>query len=241
MVVKMDNYKISINDILSVITKPYPDFEIMPGKTALLLIDMQKLVSVDFLANEAIKAGLPESAVREVLRDFAERVREAVVNSQKLLKACREKGFDVIHVKLEAPTKNPRHTAKINRKVGLIIPPSTEASEFLDAVKPIKGELVFAKTNGGAFSGTNIDFVLRNMDINSLIICGFLTDQCVLATAIHAADLGYDVILVKDGCTAFTREAHEAIINSLKDVAFKVKTTSEVLKMIQKAPVSEKH
>lgn len=231
----MDNPKISVEDIVALIAKPYPEFEIRRGKTALLLIDMQKIVGAEFLIKEAVKAGMPENDVREALRDFDERVKGAVVNAQKLLKACREKGFDVIHVKIEAPTEDPRHTAKINRKVGLIIPPGSEAGAFFDEVKPIRGELLFTKTNGGAFAGTNIDFVLRNMDINSLIACGFVTDQCVLATVVHAAELGYDIILVEDACTAFTRESHEAVIKSLKDVALKVKTTNDVLKMIQEA------
>ena len=70
-------------------------------------------------------------------------------------------------------------------------------------------ELVIAKTNGGALSGTNLDFILRNMDIDSMIIVGFLTDQCVLATSLHAADLGYDVLLVEDACATRSKLIHE--------------------------------
>jgi len=230
----MSKSKLSIEDILAVLSKPYPEFDVERGKTALLLIDMQKIVKAEVLFKEAVKAGLPEDEVREALRNYDTRIKRAVASAQKLLEVCREKSFDIIHVKLEAPTKDPRHTAKINRKVGLIIPPSSMESEFFEEVRPIKEELVFTKTNGGAFTGTNIDFVLRNMGITSLIVCGFITDQCVLATVVQAADIGYDIILVDDGCTAFTREAHEAVINSLKDMCLKVKKTSEVLNLIRK-------
>lgn len=230
----MSKSKLSMEDILAVLSKPYPEFEVERGKTALLLIDMQKIVKAEVLFKEAVKAGLPEDEVREALRNYDTRIKRAVANAQKLLKVCREKSFDIIHVKLEAPTEDPRHTAKINRKVGLIIPPGSMESEFFEEVRPIKGELVFTKTNGGAFTGTSIDFVLRNMGVTSLIVCGFITDQCVLATVVQAADIGYDIILVDDGCTAFTREAHEAVINSLKDMCLKVKKTSEVLNLIRK-------
>jgi len=230
----MSKSKLSMEDILAVLSKPYPEFDVERGKTALLLIDMQKIVKAEVLFKEAVKVGLPEDEVREVLRNYDTRIKRAVANAQKLLEVCREKSFDIIHVKLEAPTEDPRHTAKINRKVGLIIPPGSMESEFFEEVRPIKGELVFTKTNGGAFTGTSIDFVLRNMGVTSLIVCGFITDQCVLATVIQAADIGYDIILVDDGCTAFTRKAHEAVINSLKDMCLKVKKTSEVLNLIRK-------
>ena len=234
---EVDNPKLSIQDIMDLIMKPYPEFEIRRGKTALLIIDMQKVTSADFLTKEAVKAGLPENEAREALRDFDKRIKGAVANAQKLLNACREKGFDVVHVKIEAPTEDPRHTAKINRKIGFIMPAGSEASEIFNEVKPIEGELVFAKTGGGAFAGTNIDFVLRNMDIDSLIACGIATDACVLATVVHAAELGYDIILVEDACATFTREGHEAFVKSIiwTPYSLKVKKTGEVLKIMQKA------
>ncbi|MEA2089955.1 MAG: cysteine hydrolase [Thermoproteota archaeon] len=230
----MSKSKLTMEDILAVLSKPYPEFEVERGKTALLLIDMQKIVKTEVLFKEAVEAGLPEDEVRQVLKNYDTRIKRALANAQKLLTVCREKSFDIVHVKLEAPTEDPRHTAKINRKVGLIIPSGSMESEFFEEVRPIKGELVFTKTNGGAFTGTNVDFVLRNMGITSLIVCGFITDQCVLATVIQAADIGYDIILVDDGCTAFTREAHEAVINSLKDMCLKVKKTREILNLIRK-------
>jgi nicotinamidase-related amidase len=107
-----------------------------------------------------------------------------------------------------------------------------EKGRFLSEVKPAKGELVFPKTNGGAFTGTNLDFVLRNMDIESIIVAGFLTDQCVLATAICGGDIGYDVLLVEDACTGTTKENHDAVIRLARDVFLKTKSTAEVLRIL---------
>jgi nicotinamidase-related amidase len=92
--------------------------------------------------------------------------------------------------------------------------------------------LIFPKTNGGAFTGTNLDFVLRNMDIQSIIVTGFLTDQCVLATAICGADIGYDVLLVDDACTGTTKENHDAVIRLARDVFLKVKQTAELMRIL---------
>jgi nicotinamidase-related amidase len=170
------------------------------------------------------------------MADYEKRFWSAVENSAKILKVCRQKGIDAVHVHLEAPTKNPLHTAKVNRKIGLLVPPVSEESQSLDVVKPLPDELIVNKTNGGAFSGTNLDFILRNMDIDSLILVGFLTDECVAATAYHASDIGYDVLLVRDATATHWKEAHDAIIWSLDDMCLKVYTTAEVLQKLEALP-----
>jgi nicotinamidase-related amidase len=228
--------RLTFDDIIRLVEMPYPDFELRPGKTALILIDMQKFVLGEHYVKAAVKAGYSEEEAWEAVREYDERVKNVVKNVQKLLEVCRRKGFDIIHVRIQGPTDNPRHTAKVNRKIGLIIPPEFEDGEFIDEVKPLPGELVISKTNGGALSGTNLDFILRNMDIDSLIIVGFLTDQCVLATSIHAADLGYDVLLLEDACTTRSKQLHDAVLLAQKDVCAKVKKTAEVIEILEKLP-----
>jgi ureidoacrylate peracid hydrolase len=224
--------KFTMEDVFRALAKPLPDFDIEPGKTALLLIDMQKLVTSKELLQEALNAGLPEKELRGALREYDQRVKKAVRNAQRILEACRKKGYDIVHVKLGAQTSDPRHTAKINRKANFIVPMGAARGKFFEQVAPAKGELVFPKTNGGAFTGTNMDFVLRNMDIQSLIVTGFLTDQCVLATTIDAGDIGYDVLLVEDACTGTTRENHEAVIRIARDVFLKTKSTEQLLRIL---------
>jgi len=228
--------KLTIEDVIYALETPYPDFDIEPNKTALVLIDIQKIASPEPFVKAAIKKGLPEKDVKEAVMDYEKRFWAAVENSSRILKACRAKGIHIVHVHLEAPTRNPLHTAKVNRKIGLIVPPASEECESLDQVKPLPDELIINKTNGGAFSGTNLDFVLRNMDVQSLIMVGFLTDECVAATAYHASDLGYDVLLARDACATHRNEAHEALIWSLDDMCLKVHTTDEVLKKLEKLP-----
>ena len=143
--------KLTMDDVFKALAKPLPDFKIKPGKTALLLIDIQKLISSKPLLQEALDAGLPEKDVREALREYDQRIKKVVKNARKILQACRKKGYDIMHIKLGAQTSDPRHTAKINRKANFIVPMDAEKGKFLDEVKPAKGELVFPKTNGGAY------------------------------------------------------------------------------------------
>ena len=50
--------KLTIEDVFKALAKPLPEFEVKPGRTALLLIDFQKLVGSEGLLNEALNAGL---------------------------------------------------------------------------------------------------------------------------------------------------------------------------------------
>ncbi len=60
--------KLSMEDVFKASAKPLPEIKIKPGRTALLLIDFQKLVSSKPLLQEALDAVLPPKEVKEVLR-----------------------------------------------------------------------------------------------------------------------------------------------------------------------------
>ena len=54
------------------------------------------------------------------------------------------------------------------------------------------------------FNGSSLDQYLRNQGVTRLYIAGFALHVCVLATAVHANDLGYDVSLLGDASGCFT-------------------------------------
>jgi len=67
--------KLSMEDLFKVLAKPLPDFEIKPKKTALLLIDMQEIISSEVLLQEALDARLPEKEVKETLKNMTKESR----------------------------------------------------------------------------------------------------------------------------------------------------------------------
>jgi ureidoacrylate peracid hydrolase len=69
--------------------------------------------------------------------------------------------------------------------------------------------MIFRKTSSSVFISTNIDYVLRNLGVRSLIVAGLLTDQCVESAVRDACDLGYLVTLVSDACATASAERHE--------------------------------
>jgi ureidoacrylate peracid hydrolase len=79
----------------------------------------------------------------------------------------------------------------------------------LDEIAPAADEMVFRKTSSSVFISTNIDYVLRNLGVRSLIVAGMMTDQCVESAVRDACDLGYLVTVATDACTTDSAERHE--------------------------------
>ncbi|SDO55487.1 Nicotinamidase-related amidase [Klenkia soli] len=71
---------------------------------------------------------------------------------------------------------------------------------LVDELVPEPGDLQVAKYRMSGFPDTPLDSVLRNLRVDTLLFAGVNTDQCVLATLVDAANLGYDVVLVEDLC-----------------------------------------
>ena len=95
-------------------------------------------------------------------------------------------------------------------------------------------EIVLPKTSSGLFNSTNFDYLLRNMGLDSVLVCGFLTDQCVDITVRDGADRGYWMTCVSDACATESQARH---VNAL--AAFggycRLATTEQALALIADA------
>jgi nicotinamidase-related amidase len=74
------------------------------------------------------------------------------------------------------------------------------SAALVDELVPGPDDLHVAKQRMSGFPGTPLDAVLRNLRVDTLLFAGVNTDQCVYATLVDAANLGYDVVLVEDLC-----------------------------------------
>jgi ureidoacrylate peracid hydrolase len=92
---------------------------------------------------------------------------------------------------------------------GIDVPLGSREAQVLDEIAPADDKMIFRKTSSNVFVSTNIDYVLRNLDVRSLIVAGLLTDQCVESAVRDACDLGYLVTLVADAYTTASAERHE--------------------------------
>lgn len=224
-----------MNELLRKLPSVFPkEFELKKEKTALLLIDMQKLAGIEWIVKEAIEAGIPGGSAREAVKDMDRRMKRAIENSRKILEACRKKDITIAYTRIEALTKDCRDVGHLHRLHRFIVPPGSEWAEFFDEIKPKEGEIVLSKTCSSFFTGTSIDTVLRNIGIDTVIIIGFYTEQCITTAARDAADIGYNTIVIEDAITTLTQEKHDNAINAIADLYVKVMSTDQILEKLEK-------
>ena len=149
-------------------------------------------------------------------------------NAARLLRAWRDRGRPVFHV---------RHLSKDKNSP---LSESNPGSAMKSALAPMPGEPLTTKHVNSAFIGTNLDQTLREAGIGALTICGLTTDHCVSTTVRMAANLGYDVVLAEDAAATFDRKSpdgdlipaatvHAVHLASLHAEFCSVRTTSAIL------------
>jgi ureidoacrylate peracid hydrolase len=164
-----------------------------PAHAALLIIDVQ---------NHCIATGNSEY--------FDRSLREVVLpNIRRLQTACRTGGIEVMYSVIENMTRDGRDRSLDYKISGIDVLRGSWEACVLDEIAPADDEMIFRKTSSSVFISTNIDYVLRNLGVRSLIVAGLLTDQCVESAVRDACDLGYLVTLVSDACATASAERHE--------------------------------
>ena len=182
---------------------------IAPQHTALLIIDMQK----DF-CTEGFKA-------HRAGRDLS-MARTAIPQIARLLQGAREAGVTVAHVGFatepdhgsdSGPWLAQRRRSTFSAEDLCIT--GSEGAEFVDELAPAAGELTVAKRRYSAFSGTDMDLLLRAHRIRSVICCGVSTNVCVETTTRAAFELDYYVVVPPDACGSWDRELHEGTMKNI--------------------------
>jgi len=178
-----------------------------PAHAALLFVDVQNY--------NARPDGGEYAAMNDADRDaqygrFFRTLREtALPNMQLLQAACRQARIEVMYTVIEALTRDGRDLSLDYRISGLFVARGSWDAKVLDAIAPDDDEIVLPKTSSSVFISTNIDYVLRNLGVRSLIIAGVLTDQCIDSAVRDACDLGYLVTVPTDACATLSAERHD--------------------------------
>ena len=88
--------------------------------------------------------------------------------------------------------------------------------ETIEELAPLPGEPVVDKTANGAFTGTDLDVVLRAMNVRAIAFAGNTIDVCVHTSMREANDRGYQCLLLSDCCGAIEPGLHDWAIRSVQ-------------------------
>jgi biuret amidohydrolase len=204
-------------------------FVLDPASTALVVIDMQYATAC---RTTGMGRWLAERGREEEGRYRYDRIEELLVpNIGRLLAFFREHDLTRIFVRLGGQMEGCRdlipHVQELEAAFGNI--EGEREFEFLDELAPLPGEPILTKLSASAFTSSNIDALLRNLGIHTLVHTGVSTSQCVDLTARDAADRGYASVVVEDAVAEDRPDFHDWTLEQFRRLFGRVATTDEVL------------
>ena len=105
----------------------------------------------------------------------------------------------------------------------------TWGAEFYSQLKPRRDELVVTHSRINGFFESDLHSVLASLDARRVVVAGVATHSAVEHTARHAADLGYEVLVAADACSAADAELHAAGLRILELHVSRVASVDAIL------------
>ena len=186
-----------------------------PASTALLIIDMQR----DFVE---------PGGFGELLGNDVSLLRSTIEPTLRVLKAARRAGLVVIHTREgHRPDLSDAPPAKLRRgglevgigdpgPMGRILVRGEYGHDIIPELYPIAREPVIDKPGKGSFYDTDLELILKNRGIRTLIVCGVTTEVCVHTTVREANDRGYECLVLSDCVGSYFPEFQRVALEMIK-------------------------
>ncbi len=167
----------------------------MDGKKALLVIDM---------LNDFVLDGAPLKVPN---------IKKIIEPIKREMEKARSGGYPVIYL-CDSHDKNDREFK--------MFPPhavkNTEGSKIIEELKPQGKDIIIRKSSFSGFFNTDLDKVLKRLEVKKLIVTGDVTNICVLYTVADAVMRDYEVDIVKDAVIGLDPEGHRFALKQMEKV-----------------------
>ncbi|MDR3578800.1 MAG: cysteine hydrolase family protein [Oryzomonas sp.] len=130
-------------------------------------------------------------------------INEAATNAQMLLNEFRKTKSPIIHI---------QHIS--TRPGSTFFLPDTDGAAINQTVAPQEDETVVMKNFPNSFRGTALLELLKEKEINDLVICGAMSHMCIDATTRAAFDLGFNCTVAEDACATRDLNFKDKIIKA---------------------------
>ena len=222
-------------------SKNQAPIEIIPRKTALIVVDMQRyFTQPSFPFTEVFERLSPGASL-----GYLKRVTSTVIpNIQRLLKCFRDMGSPIVFTAVGSEVGDggdlPCWLRTLD-ELGLAVlgkriwPPINDHSwEIDEALEPRKGETVLNKLSAGTFVTTGLEQRLHHQGVETVVVTGVSTDVCVSTTAREAADRGFKTIIIGDACTTLSDKMHQDSLDTFNIAFGWVRTTQELIDLMNR-------
>jgi len=207
-------------------SEPNHKRQLIEGKPALVVIDIQASTFIDDSEERSIP-NMPG-------------YRERMLECRKLIDGARVNDIPVIFI------REVHHPSKVDfgRELDgeetvhcLEDAPGTEIAVKEMGFQP--SDFLIRKRRYSAFFGTDLEILLKGLNIDTLILCGGLTDVCVHYTFVDGHQSDYFCRVVEDCVAGSCLEAHEASLQAMEYLQTGARRSlAEVLEAMPGAQVS---
>jgi nicotinamidase-related amidase len=177
----------------------------------------------------------PDAGLR-LLADEAR--REALPSIARLLPAARDAGVQMVHclVQRRPDGLGSNHNARLfagSRDVA--IAPGTPGATLLGEFGPEPSDVVLSRWHGvGPMGGTDLDAVLRNLDVSTIVAVGVSLNVAIPNLVMDAVNAAYQVVLPRDAVAGVPTEYGAAVIDNTLSLLATITTTDDLLQVWQR-------
>lgn len=186
-------------------------------KTALIIIDMENgFINSEFA--QCIKMAKDTIPICSKVIFHARKQNIPVFFVNRIY---RQDGSDVEHTRFKSWYEGGRAMSDVCSKVlSYDNPPE---------LSPEKGDYVIIKPRFSAFFMTELDLILRRLGIDTIVLIGTTTPNCIRTTCYDGISLDYNVVIIEDCCSSQTEEIQRANMYDMKNIGADIIKSEEFL------------
>lgn len=166
-----------------------------------------------------------------IVERYAEQSEALLATLGRATAAARSARMPVIYVRVafrpDAPEISRRNKSFAAIGASVTMRDDSPSTQVHAAVAPRPGDVVVTKRRVSAFTGSDLEVVLRSLEVTSLVLTGIATSGVVLSTLRQAADLDYELTVLRDGCADADPEVHRVLVEKVFPRQAAVVTTDE--------------
>ncbi|MDY0395067.1 cysteine hydrolase family protein [Virgibacillus halophilus] len=184
------------------------------AKSVLLVMDLQAGI---------VKGNLQDSA--------------ALAPFQQAIQTARNSGVPVIFVRVAFRSNYPEVSEKnkifsaISKRGGFT--ETDEATQIVPEVAPLPEEPIVVKRRFSAFSGSDLQEILRAKHIDKLVLAGISTSGVILSTVREAADKDFEMVVLSDACADSDVQVHDTLMQKVFPKQAEVMTVQQWQESLQ--------
>jgi nicotinamidase-related amidase len=196
---------------------------IEPRTTAVIVSEMQRGIVGDLVSPtmSSLSDAVTASGIVGNLARLIEGARAAearVVHATLQFRRDRA-GIRIVTPLMAVTMRDPEH---------LLI--GSDQAQVLPELAPIESDIVAARIHGmSAFTGTDLDAILRSLDIKTLIIGGVSLNEAIIGASIEAVNLGYRIVIPRDAALGLPASFGEDMLRHAFSLLGKITTTQDIL------------